>query len=314
MEACVALDMDQEALSWAVKYLKFDNLDAFEYASTERQLREVWQLDLRKPELGQALVSMLNTAQLKRVRAGGRVDVDRDTLKITQAASNNPVLLHRLATEGFKHTGWIRRGEQAKLAVAKIDGENALAGTGFLLPAEVFWSNADRAQLVFVTTANFLQDGQREAKIRFAFRDAADTQLLSHPLTVKWRSTDLDIAIASFGLGEGEGESDALPLSLGSCEKLDRNGKESRLIVIDHAVGDAQIAASTYDCDLLSFDDSTVYYRSPTEHVSEGSPVFDDDWNLIAIHTGRDKSIRANRARRIDRIQHVIREETKNVR
>jgi V8-like Glu-specific endopeptidase len=35
---------------------------------------------------------------------------------------------------------------------------------------------------------------------------------------------------------------------------------------------------------LLDWDQHLVHYRTPTEPGSSGSPVFDDQWRLVAIH------------------------------
>jgi V8-like Glu-specific endopeptidase len=37
---------------------------------------------------------------------------------------------------------------------------------------------------------------------------------------------------------------------------------------------------------VLNYDDSGFHYRSPTEPGSSGSPVFDGQWQLIALHHG----------------------------
>jgi hypothetical protein len=44
MEACIALDRPDEAIAWLGKYLSKVPPDAFEFASTLRQLRQIWQL------------------------------------------------------------------------------------------------------------------------------------------------------------------------------------------------------------------------------------------------------------------------------
>ena len=37
---------------------------------------------------------------------------------------------------------------------------------------------------------------------------------------------------------------------------------------------------------LLGYNERLVHYRAPTEGGSSGSPVFDDQWDLIALHHG----------------------------
>ncbi|MGA7149876.1 MAG: serine protease, partial [Pseudolabrys sp.] len=62
----------------------------------------------------------------------------------------------------------------------------------------------------------------------------------------------------------------------------DRNG-ERRLYVVGHPLGGG-LSFSLQDNLLLDWDQRLVHYRTPTEPGSSGSPVFDDQWRLIAIH------------------------------
>jgi V8-like Glu-specific endopeptidase len=62
----------------------------------------------------------------------------------------------------------------------------------------------------------------------------------------------------------------------------DRNGQR-RLYVVGHPLGGG-LTFSLQDNLLLDWDDRLVHYRTPTEPGSSGSPVFDDQWRLIAIH------------------------------
>ena len=62
----------------------------------------------------------------------------------------------------------------------------------------------------------------------------------------------------------------------------DRNG-ERRLYVVGHPLGGG-LSFSLQDNLLLDWDQRRVHYRTPTEPGSSGSPVFDDQWRLVALH------------------------------
>ncbi|WP_315821813.1 TRAFs-binding domain-containing protein [Paraflavitalea speifideaquila] len=64
LEASIALDDIDNAISWAEKYIQHPKTDAFELASTLRQLTEVWQLGKRFQL--QRLIPLLRGALLKK--------------------------------------------------------------------------------------------------------------------------------------------------------------------------------------------------------------------------------------------------------
>jgi hypothetical protein len=63
MEASVALGDEAGALEWASKYVKHPDADAFEIASTLRQMKEVWKLE--ETDLGKKLLPVLEFAVLQ---------------------------------------------------------------------------------------------------------------------------------------------------------------------------------------------------------------------------------------------------------
>jgi len=70
----------------------------------------------------------------------------------------------------------------------------------------------------------------------------------------------------------------------------DRNS-ERRLYVVGHPLGGG-LSFSLQDNLLLDWDDRRVHYRTPTEPGSSGSPVFDDQWRLIALHHSGNSNMR----------------------
>ena len=56
-----------------------------------------------------------------------------------------------------------------------------------------------------------------------------------------------------------------------------------RVYVVGHPLGGG-LSFSLQDNLLLDWDERKVHYRTPTEPGSSGSPVFNDQWELIALH------------------------------
>lgn len=92
------------------------------------------------------------------------------------------------------------------------------------------------------------------------------------------------------------------------------DGKE-RALIIGHP-GGRDLRFSIGDNVILDSDDRVVHYRAPTEPGSSGSPVFNDRWEVIAMHyAGRTDTPRlhalpgtyaANEGIRIDFIRAQI--------
>jgi hypothetical protein len=69
----------------------------------------------------------------------------------------------------------------------------------------------------------------------------------------------------------------------GDATKLQLN---ERVFVISHPLG-GPLALSVRDTRLVAYEGFDVDYYAATELGSGGAPVFDDEWNIIAIHTRR---------------------------
>jgi hypothetical protein len=70
----------------------------------------------------------------------------------------------------------------------------------------------------------------------------------------------------------------------------DRDAKR-RVYVVGHPLGGG-VSFSLQDNLLLDWDERLVHYRTPTEPGSSGSPVFDDQWRLVAIHHAGEPHMR----------------------
>jgi V8-like Glu-specific endopeptidase len=67
------------------------------------------------------------------------------------------------------------------------------------------------------------------------------------------------------------------------ASSMPTNKKEDRIYVIGHPKG-GELSFSFQDNTLIDFDDRRLHYRSPTEPGSSGSPIFNEQWELIGLH------------------------------
>jgi V8-like Glu-specific endopeptidase len=83
---------------------------------------------------------------------------------------------------------------------------------------------------------------------------------------------------------------DPLPLAKALPPKPIRH---RRAYVIGYPGGSAQPHFSLQDSALLDYDRRVLHYRTPTEGGSGGSPVFNEDWQLIGLHVASSTSMPA---------------------
>ncbi|HEX3528213.1 MAG TPA: tetratricopeptide repeat-containing protein, partial [Thermoanaerobaculia bacterium] len=145
-EAHLVLGDATNALLWLARYVQEKDADAFEIASTLRQLTEVWGLTIDKAP-GMILLPLLQSNLLQ--RRGGSIVLDRDKLaELRQKTADAAPALDKaidaapppknyekvLGKEGVVTMGWYKIGLDRAQVVAKVlnpagDG----FGTGFLV-------------------------------------------------------------------------------------------------------------------------------------------------------------------------------------
>jgi V8-like Glu-specific endopeptidase len=69
------------------------------------------------------------------------------------------------------------------------------------------------------------------------------------------------------------------------ARSLPKPGPDSKVFIIGYP-GGGGLSYSLFDNELLGHEQggARVHYRTPTEPGSSGSPVFNQNWELIAIH------------------------------
>jgi V8-like Glu-specific endopeptidase len=305
-EACIALDRPEEALQWYSGYARMPYCDAFELGSTLRQLEEVWKLDMNS-ESGRLILPLLRAELLK--REGGCFIIDVAELqkqKAVEAATQTKYdalakksvhenkLEKVFGDESFKTYKWYMTGADRCLAVARIGRDTSKGfGTGFLLKGNALHHSLGD-ELVLITNAHVVSDDPREGALRsqeaIIIFEALNRDEEFRVGEIFWSSSskELDATVIRFSQEDQERlktltkdvriypVSKYLPI-------IDSEGTNQRIYIIGHPLG-GTLQLSFQDNLLLDHEDPKIHYRTPTVGGSSGSPVFNQQWDLIGLH------------------------------
>lgn len=311
MEACIALGRTRGALERLDAYLAA-GADAFEIASTLRQLREVWELDAAA-EPGASLIPVMQAALLDHegpsdVLVGPAEIRSHNMRRIKRGGGFEKVL----GTERFESLMWFRIALERCRAVARIeDPLEGGVGTGFLVEGRRLHHSFPAA--VLMTNAHVLGPDDPKALTpegaRVTFR-ALSGETPHRIARLLWSSAphELDTTIV---------ELDTFPAEASLCPVAVRRPlldtePPPQTYIIGHPSAAEQVMLSVRDNQVLDADDLRIHYRTPTLGGSSGSPVFNRAWEVIALHhagrtqmprlNGREGTYPANEGIWIDRV------------
>jgi Trypsin-like peptidase domain/Tetratricopeptide Repeats-Sensor len=277
VEAAIAQQDERAILASAKKYIQHPDADAFELASTLRQLKEVWCLE--GTDIGNKLLPVLEYAVLQ--REGGSV---------------HPIQLGKVPVgEGFEAVygteatvklQWIDTLYRRCTAIGRISdaATGDPVGTGFLVSGAdlcLGWGSGP----FFLTNSHVISlDPVDEAPLRPLQAEIEFTRLNGRPrvrlgeLVYSSQRIEMDISILRITAPPDAGK-------LELCSTLPKISGTSmqRVYVVGHPKGQ-ELAVSLYDNSLAEFSQQYVRYRSPTEEGNSGSPVLDRQLSCFAIH------------------------------
>lgn len=287
-EACLALKDYSQALQWIQKYTqKNPDADAFEYSSTLRQFEEVWRLDEENSEHAR-IIHLLREAVLR--QEGGRVESTNlaKDLALVSTLEADQEFEKVLGKDRYKTFQWYRTGLDRAASVAQIlDRFGNGHGSGFLVRGKDIHHTFGE-EWVVVTNTHVISDDlleqsalppslpPDEVKIKFEAIDPNQEFLVKEILFSSPRSA-LDCTILR--LQSPIEHTNPYPIA----KRLPLVGKNQRVYIIGHPRGGG-LSYSIDDNLLLDHERPKVHYRTPTEGGSSGSPVFNQDWDLIALH------------------------------
>ncbi|MEM6673407.1 MAG: serine protease [Planctomycetota bacterium] len=287
-EASLALGDSAGALAWTVKYTNSEGADAFEFGSTLRQFEEVWKLDDAKAEHAKIL-SVLRSALLE--KEGGHVDLGAAATSLSAAREieSDEEFERVLGKDRYRSFRWYRTGLDRASAVAKIADRNGNGhGTGFLLRTSEL-GLAIGTEWVLVTNAHVLSNDATEQR-------GSPPALPPDEVRVLFEASDRpadEFEVAKILFSSPRSELDCTVAVLRDCvepnhpipiaRRLPLVDRNQRVYVVGHPKGGG-LSFSINDNLLLDHEEPKVHYRAPTEGGSSGSPVFNQDWDLIALH------------------------------
>lgn len=288
IEANLALGQSKEALTWAQRYVKDQKAHPFEFSSTLRQLEEVWKMpsaskaEDRKNE--EAILSLLRATILK--RRSGSVEKKPEDLRseLTELKSTN--LEKVFGQDGYVSLDWYRRGLARCAAVARIGREATRGvGTGFLLLGTKL--HPTLGDEPYILTNSHVVSPDPEVSIAMRPEDAVITfEGLPGAEGSTWKVKKLIFnspieKLDATLLQLDRPVADVEPYAIAPA--LPNRQSQQRIYVVGHPLGGG-VSFSLQDNLMLDWDQRVVHYRTSTEPGSSGSPVFDDQWRLIALH------------------------------
>jgi S1-C subfamily serine protease len=285
-EAQLVLGDHDAAVAWLQRYAADRRADAFELASTLRQMSEVWALDSHS-EPGCRILPILRAEMLRR-REGARLELNAAEVIADAATGTEAAFEKVLGSAGLVTHTWYRRGLLASRAVARIEHASGRAvGTGFLIDAAALTDRAGSAALLVtnshvVAPAPEADDTLTPDAARIVFQvltEEGSSPGVFRPRRILWSSRPhaLDTTVL-----ELDGPAIGVDPARSTPARPRRDGKQ-RVYVIGHPSG-RELSYSIDDNVLLDYDDRVMHYRAPTEHGSSGSPVFNRDWDVVAVH------------------------------
>lgn len=287
-EACLALNDYPQSLDWIQRYTQHSPYaDAFEYASTLRQFETVWKLDETNKDQAQVL-HLLREALLR--QEGGRVEFDNlaQSLATASALEEDKHFEQILGKDRYKTFQWYRTGLERATGVAQIlDRFSNGQGSGFLVRGSDIHKSFGEDWVV-VTNSHVISDDTFEQSASPASLPSNEAQICFEAINPQKQYSVKDILFSS-----PRSELDCTIVSLQSsvnnenpypiAKRLPLVGKNQRVYVIGHPRGGG-LSYSIDDNLLLDHEKPRIHYRTPTEGGSSGSPVFNQQWELIALH------------------------------
>jgi len=292
-EACLALNQCDDAELWLHRFLQHPQTHSFHIESYSRQLREIWHGNaLRNTTCADRLSGIIDRHVM---RTQKRWSMSPEMLK---SAQSDPKSLEKnFSGERTFTVNTIKRMLEKCASIGCVTDTNGRRlGTGFLVAASALGLGPE-TELVFVTNSHVISDTVKSAIplvnawVTFELECAAKGEPVSHKVVpqVLFSSPPGDPGITAEGrLDVTVVKLESWPeggLALRTNDSLPILSRRTKVFVVGHPSGDA-LQLSLHDSELLDIcdHDRLLHYRTPTEPGSSGSPVFNTNWEVVALH------------------------------
>lgn len=294
-EAHVALGEWDAAEAAIGVYVRDENIPPFNFASTMRQFREVWEIQRDGPR-GETLMQLLDAALA--ARESGVLSVPPDHVRAMRSADapGGEQAEKVLGDTNAKTLNWYRRGLDRAVSVAAIRRlHGGRFGTGFAVRADDFGLEPAGDALVLtnhhVVNRTGADDAELPENIEVLFEAAEGAARGPHSVSeilAESPYTGLDYSLLRLA-----GDASQVP-TVPIVDLLPSIEPPTRVYIIGHPSGD-ELHIAFQDNRLLDHEGppgglpSTpghcrVHYHAPTSPGNSGSPVFDEAWRVIALH------------------------------
>ena len=176
-------------------------------------------------------------------------------------------------TSDFLPAKFLRDGAFRAEAVCQIlvsTGLGTASGTGFLIAPGIIMTNNH----VIAST-----DEARSATAQFGFEEGSTPITVSiQPDLIFVTDVELDFTIVGCA-GQGIDQLPTIPLSRNSVLAT----RNDPVNIIQHPAG-RQKEIAIHENKVKRVQDKVIHYETDTEPGSSGSPVFNNDWDLVGLH------------------------------
>lgn len=188
-------------------------------------------------------------------------------------------------TNDFQPAAFLPQGAATRRAVGRVvlqTPSSTLSGTGFLI-----------SPTLFITNQHVIADAQAASQATVVFDDELDERGQPRPRTI-FRlapercavfSDEQDLDYAVIALGERvQGEATVADLGFNPISFTpDRHRKGMNVNIIQHPEGMPKTIAIRNNL-LTARTDTRLLYETDTDFGSSGAPVYNDQWDVVALH------------------------------
>jgi len=186
------------------------------------------------------------------------------------SVSDNEGLEKIINRNGLKRIDWLIKGTQKAKSVCKIHTGDGHVGTGFLIEGNYLYTNNHVINSASIAQYSRIEFGYENSENKSVFYNLDHTKFIT---SKKLDYTKVKVI-----------DNDNFPLKEWGYLEINstKPNPNDALVIIQHPQGRSkEIAFSDTE---NSIWEHRLHYKVTTEPGSSGSPVFDINWNVVALH------------------------------